>query len=373
MKTFTIVLPVVTVSTILALFLLTGVLRDIQQAISRTIPTPGHKLRDFMLKHPRKKYGNEQLHSTRASGEQHSVLEYVTFSVELCFITIPVHEVREAVDLYGLRKRRPASSNRLGSTMSQRHLGSNSTITLEYRPDTGEGNAKSRVRQVKELASQLAERESGRRKLTLGAVRHARTILFIAIRILLLCLWIPLLLLEYVVLLFYCPFARGLTEPMPLDSHLRISKREQVKRFFISPLLFLGLDLSQFHTWRSRAAHEHGSPLPPTGPPDYPLAPLPQSYLYPDHTHVNRPPVLGREQHVRGAQRIRNAVAQPSFQAAYQQQYLSGPSPTAVPAQHSVYMRSHGYSNSRVGIPRRAGGISMDSERESAQDRQMDD
>jgi hypothetical protein len=372
MKTFTIVLPVVTVSTILALFLLTGVLRDMQQAIGRIIPAHGHKLRDFMLKHQRKKYGTEQFQDTRASGEQYSVWKYITFSVELCFITIPVHEIREAVNLYGLRKRHPASSNRLSSTISQRHLGSNCTIASESRPDTGEGDAKTRLRQVKELASQLAERKSVRRRPMLGAVQHAPTILFIALRIILLCLWIPLLLLEYMVLLFYCPFARGLTEPLPPDTHLRISKREQVKRFFISPFLFFGFDMSQFHTWRGRAEHEHSSPLPPAGPYDHPLAPLPQSYLYLDHMHVNQPPVLGREQHVRGAQRIRNAVAQPNFQAAYQQQYLSGPSPTAVPAKQSVYMRSHGHSNSRVGIPRRAGGIWMDPERESTQDRQMD-
>jgi len=367
MKTFTIVLPVVTVSTLLAVFILTGTLQDMQQAISKNMPNPGQKLREFMWDHPRKKWGKEQFHHTRASEERRSVWKYLAFFVELCLISIPVHEVKEAVNLYGLCKRRPASGNSPSSTMSQTHLRSTTTLVSEYRPDTGEGNCKSRARQVTELKIQLAEKKSARRGLILVALQQAPAVLFIAIRALLLCLWIPLLLLEYVVLLFCCPLTGGRPEPMQAASQLRISKREQVKRFFIRPFLFLGFDLSQFHIWRNRAAHEHRSPLPPSGPYNLALAPFPRSYLYPDQIAVNPTSVLGGEQRVRGAQRIRRAMAQPNFQAAYQQQPLPGSSPTAVPAQQNAHLGSHGYSNSRGGNPRSAGGIWMDPEQEAVE------
>jgi hypothetical protein len=367
MKTFAIVLPAVTVSTILAVFTLTGALQDMQQAISTNMPNPGQKLREFMWEHPRRKWGKEQFHHTRASVEQRSVWKYLAYFVELCFISIPVHEVNEAVNLYGLCKRRPASGNSPSSTMSQTHLRSTTTLVSEHRPDTREGHGKSRARQVTELKIQLAEKKTARRGIILVALQQAPAVLFIAVRALLLCLWIPLLLLEYVVLLFCCPLTGGRPEPMPLNSQLRISKREQVKRFFIRPFLFLGFDLSQFHIWRNRAVHEHRSPLPPSGPYNHALAPLPRSYLYPDQITVNPPSVLGGEQRGRGAQRIRRAMAQPNFQAAYQQQPLPGSSPTAVPAQHNVHLRSHGYSNSRGGNLRHAGGIWMDSEQESAE------
>jgi hypothetical protein len=332
MKTFIIVLPVVTVSTIVAVFILTGALQDLQQAISKTVPNPMQKLREFMWKHPRKKWGMEQFHHSRTSVEQHSVWKYPAFLVEFCFIGIPVHEVKEAVDLYGLCKWRRASSNSLSSAMSQKRLRRNTTLTSEYRPDTGEGNAKSRARQVTELKIKLAEKKSARRGLILVTLQQAPTILFIAVRTLLLCLWIPLLLLEYVALLFCCPFMGEGLVPTQLDSQHRVNKREQIKRFFIRPLLFLGFDLSQIHNGGNR---KHRSPLPTSGSYDLALAPLPNHYPYPDQKAVSTPPVLGREQRVRGAQRIRRAMAQRNFQAAYQQQPLPGSSPNAVPAQHN--------------------------------------
>jgi hypothetical protein len=112
-KTFTIVLSLVTVSTVLAVFVLTGALQDMQKAISKNFPYPGQKLRELMLEHPRKRWGKGQVRNSRAPGEQHSLWTYLVFSAELCFISIPVYEVKEAVDLYGLRKRR---------SMSQKHL-----------------------------------------------------------------------------------------------------------------------------------------------------------------------------------------------------------------------------------------------------------
>jgi hypothetical protein len=362
MKTFTIVLPVVTVSTILAVFILTVPLKNVQKVISRNIPKPGQKLHDFMLEHRRKNWGKEQSRATRAPEEQHTVWKYLAFFLELCFIRLPVHEVKDALDLYGLCKRPPASTNSF-STISQKHLRSNTTLASEYRPDTGEMNAKSRVQKVRELEElRLAEEKSARGGLIFDIVKQAPTILFIAVRILLLCLWIPLLLLEYLVLLFCCPFIGGLTEPTQLDSsQLRINRREQVKRFFIGPILFVGFDISQFYTWRSRGQHEHRSPLPPAGPYDLALASVSQSYLYPDKIGGNRLPALGRKQGVHGAERIRHAMAQPDFQ----QQYFSGSSPTPVPAQQNAHFRSHGYSTSQDGIPRRVGSIWMDSGQES--------
>lgn len=368
MKTFIIVLPVVTVSTILAVFILTGAIQDIQQAVHKNIPNPGHRLREFMLEHSRKKLGEVQLRNTRASGEQHSIWEFLTSFVELCFINIPVQEVNEAVNLYGLHKQRPATSNNLGSTMSQRHLQSTTTLISEQGTTPGKlRNTNTLARQVIIAQSQLAEERSARKRGAIFRVRQIPTVLFTAVRILLLCIWVPLLLIEYLVLLFYSPFADKFATHMRLDSQRRINKREQIKRFFIGPFLFLGFDFSCLHAWRNPAEHEHRSPLPTARPYGHALAPLPLRDLQLDQTAINRTPTPAGEQHGRSAQRIRHVMAQPNFQAAYQQQYHSGPSATTivVPAQHSTPFRSHRHSNSKSGVPRRVGDSSMDLERES--------
>lgn len=299
MKTFTIVLPVATVSTVLAVFVLTGALQDMQKTISENIPNPGQKLRELMLEHPRKRWGKEQFRDSRAPREQPSLWTYLAFSAELCFISIPVYEVKRAANLYRLRNRRPAPSNRPGSSISQQHLRSNTTLASSHIPDTKEANTKSRTRQVIEL-HQLTERKNSRKRLILVTVRQARTALSIAVRILLLCLWIPLLLLEYVALLFCSPFMRDARAPTQPDLQLHISQREQLQRFFTAPFVFLDFDLSQLHTGRSRAEHEHRSPVPPAGPFDHALAPLPHSYFYPDPITGDRPPGPGREPHGRG-------------------------------------------------------------------------
>lgn len=364
MKTFAVVLPVVTVSTVLAVFVLTGALQDMQKTISENIPNPGQKLRELMLEHPPKRWGKEQVCDSRALGEQCSLWTYIAFLAELCFISIPVHEVKKAANLYRLRNRRPAPSDRHGSSMSQQHLRSNTTLASSHKPDTREANDKSLARQLIEIKLQRAKRKSSRKRHILVTIRQARTTLFTAVRILLLCLWIPLLLLEYVALLFCCPFMGDVTTPTKHYSQLCISKRERLKRFFTAPLVFLDFDLSPFDTQRSRAEHEHRSPVPPTGPSDHALASFPHSYFYSDPVAGDRPPGPGREPHMRSAQRIRHIMARPTFQAAYQQQYPSGASPAAVPAQPSAHLRPHGYSDVEGGIPRRAGGVWMGSERE---------
>jgi len=357
MKTFTIVLPVVTVSTVLAVFVLTGAIQDRQKAISSNIPSAGQKLRELMSEHPRKRWGKEQLRDSRAPGEQHSLWTYVAFCMEFCFISIPVHEVKEAIDLYGLRKQRPAPGTRFPSSESQTYLRSNTTLTFEQRLDTRDTSAKSRARQVRERHE--AERKRARKGLILGAVRQVPAALFIAVRIVLLCLWIPLLLLEYVALLFICPLTSNAIAPMQLDSQLRIGKSEQLKQLFSTPLLFLGFDLSQFRsTWRSGAEHEHRSPLPPPGIFDHPLEPFPSSHYYSDSVVAGNQP-LGRERepHMRGAQRLRHAIVQPNFQAAYQQQYLSTQTPAPIPTHPRAQLRPNGYPDIEGGIPRRAVGI----------------
>jgi hypothetical protein len=343
MKTFNIVLPVITVSTLLAVFVLTGAVQEVRKAISRNIPSPEQKLRELMLEHPRERWRKEQL----------GRWTYLAFLAELCFVSIPIHEVKEAADLYGLRNRRPARANSLNGSISLQHLRSNTTLTSTLTSDNttnnGEANAKSLARQVLEV--QLAEKESSRKGSILIIFRQAGTGIFIAVRILLLCLWIPLLLLEYVVLLFCCPFTGVFRATMQPDSQLRISKSEQLKRFFVAPFLLLDFDLSQFRTWRRRPEHEHRSPAPPSGPIDDLLETFPRSYFYRDPVAGNRRPGPGRESHLRGA--VRHIIARPTFQAALP----SGSSLAAIPAQPSMHLRPRGYSDVEGGIPRRAGGV----------------
>jgi hypothetical protein len=278
MKTFTIVLPVITVSTILAVFVLTGALQDMLKTISENIPNPGQKLRELMQEHPRKRWGKEQFRDSRALGEQRSLWTYFAFLAELCFISIPVDEVKKTANLYRLRNRRPAPNNRPGTSISQQHLRSSTTLASSHRPDTREANTKNRARQVIEL--QLTKKKSPHKELILVTVRQARTALFIAIRILLLCLWIPLPLLDYVALLFYCPFMGDVSAPTQPDSQRRLSKREQLKRFFTAPLHILRHrpfsipypeKARRTRTSLTSSAHRTF---------DHALAPFPHSYFY---------------------------------------------------------------------------------------------
>ncbi len=325
MKTFNIVLPVVTVSTLLAVFVLTAPVQEIRKAINKNIPIPEKKLRELMLEHPRKRWRKEQL----------GCWTYLAFLAELCFVSIPIHEVKKAVDLYGLRNQRPARANNLNGSISLQHLQSNTTLTSDNTTNNGEANAKSLARQVLEV--QLAEKESSRKGPILIIFRQAGTGIFIAVRILLLCLWIPLLLLEYVVLLFCCPFTEVFRATMQPDSQLRVSKSEQLKHFFVAPFSLVDFDVSQFRTWRRRAEHEHRSPAPPSGPIDDLLEPFPRSYFYRDPVAGNRRSGHGRESNLRGA--VRRFIARPTFQEALP----SGSSPAAVPAQPSMHLRPRGY------------------------------
>jgi hypothetical protein len=372
MKTFSIVLPVVTVTTVLAVLVLTGALQDMQKTITENIPNPEQKLRELMLEHPPQRWRKEPFHASGVPGEQLSPWTYLVFLADLCFISIPVHEVKEAVGLYGLRNRHPAPSNRSGSSISQQHLNSSTTLVSSHRPDTGETNARSRARLVIDL--QLAERQSSRKGLILVTVQQARSTLFISVRILLVCVWVPLLLLEYVALLFCCPFMTPARAPTQANSQRRISKRERLKHFFTAPFVFLDLDLSQSHTRRRRTEHEHRSPVPPAEPFDHALSSFPQPYFYASPAAGDQPPGPGREPHMRGAQRrIRHVMAQPTFQAAWQHQRPSGPSPGAAQPQlenppPSVYLRPHGYSDVEGGIPRQAGGVWRENSRSRSVD-----
>jgi hypothetical protein len=330
MKTFSIVLPVITVSTLLVVFILTGALQDMQRAISENIPNPGQKLHELMLKHSCKRWRKEQVPASRVpvkTGEQPNIWTCLAFLAEHCFISIPVHEVKEAIDLCKLRNQRPAPSNELGISMSQRHLRSNTTLASSHRPDIREARSKTLAREVIDFQRKT---RSPRKRLIPGTARQARTTLFRAGRILLLCVWVPLLLLEYVVLLFCWPFMGHAGVPTQQDPPLRVSKREQLKHFFIAPFEFFDLDLYQSLTRRRRDGHEHRSPFPPTGRFDHTLEPWPHSYSYPDLAAGDRPPGPGREPHIALAQRLRHVMARPTFQAAYQQQYHSGTSPAAV-------------------------------------------
>jgi hypothetical protein len=331
MKTFSIVLPVITVSTLLAVFILTGALQDMQRTISENIPNPGQKLRELMLEHPRKRWGKGRVPASRVPvkmpREQLNLWTYLTFLAELCFINIPVHEVKEAINLCKLCNQRPAPSKELGISMSQQHLRSNTTFASSHRPDTREAKSKTLAREVIDFKR---KKRSPRKRFIPGTARQARTTLFNTGRIFLLSVWVPLLLLEYVVLLFCWPFMGHAGVPMQQDPPLRVSKREKIKHFFIAPFKFLDFDLYQSLTRRRRDGHEHRSPLPPAGRFDHTLEPLPHSYSYPDPAAGDRPSGPGREPRMALAQRLRHVIARPTFQAAYQQQYHSGTSHAAV-------------------------------------------
>jgi len=331
MKTFSIVLPVMTVSTLLAVFILTGALQDIPRTISENIPNPKQKLHELMLEHPCKRWRKEQVPASKVPdkmpGEQPNLWTYLAFLAELCFISIPVHEVKEAINLCKLRNQRPAPSKEPSISVSQQHLRSNTTLASSHRPDSGEAKSKTLAREVIDFQRKV---KSPRKRLIFVTARQTRTILFNTCRILLLCIWVPLLLLEYVVLLFCWPFTGNAGEPMQHDLPLRVSKRERLKRFFTAPFEFLDPNLYQSLTRRRCGGHEHRSPLPPAGRFDHTLEPLPHSYFHPDPAAGDRPPGPGRERHMALAQRLRRVMARPTFQAAYQQQYRSGTSPAAV-------------------------------------------
>jgi hypothetical protein len=330
-KTFSIILPVITASTLLAVFVLTGALRDVRKTMSEKIPNLEQKLQGLMLEHPRRRWRREQLPCSRVPvrmpGEQPRLWTYLVFLAELCFISIPVHEVREVINLYTLCSRRPVPSNAPGISMSQQHLSSNTTLASSHRPDTGESKPKTFAREVIDCQRKIT---SSRKRPIPSAAHQARAILFNIGRILLLCVWIPLLLLEYVALLFCWPFVRHAGAPMQQDPPLPVSKRERLKHFFTAPFELLDLDFYQSLTRRRCGGHEHRSPAPPPRPFNHSLEPLSPSHFSPDPVARNRPPGPGREPHMAFAQRLRRVMARPTFQAAYQQQYHSGTRRAAV-------------------------------------------
>lgn len=329
MKAFGIVLTIITASTIIAVLVLAGAPQRARNALSKNILSLEQKLRKVVLDRPGKRWGSEP-------GERLSLCTYLAFSAELCLIRIPVYEVERAVDIYGFRTRRPASSNRPGSSMSRRYLLSNTT-TLVSTPtqDMSDANPRSRARQMIEVVQ--AENQSSRQGLIPVIVWNALTALSIIIRILLLCVWVPLLLLEYVVLLFCCPFMKDTSESTQPDSQPRISKRERLKSIFTAPFVFLDLNFSLSPTHRKDTEHQNSWP--------------------------------GREPPLRGAPRLRRAVRRPEFQAAYHRQSPSGPSLEAAQPQleppPSVHLRHDGYSHVQQDVSRHVGGLWTDFERES--------
>jgi hypothetical protein len=306
MKTFSIVLSTVTISTVLAMFILTGALQELQKTISGSILNPKQKLRKLMLEHPPKLWGKERFCYSRTPVEQLRLWMYLAFLVELCFMRVPVHEVKEAIDLYG----------------SRYFSHTDTAFTSGYRQDTEEACPISLARRVAELYR--AERESARKGFIRVTARQAGIVLFTAARILLLCVWVPLILLSYVALIFCCPF---MGPPTQCDSQHRISKCERLKHFFTTPLEFLGLDLSQFQTRGRRGEHEYCSPDPFAGSSDLELVSFSHSDFRPSPVAGDRPPGTGREPHMHGAQRIRDVIARSTFQAEYQQRYPSGQNP----------------------------------------------
>jgi hypothetical protein len=260
MKTFSIVLPIVTVSTLLAVFVLTGALQGVRETLSQKIPNPEPKLLNL---------------TNKAPGQQRGFWTYLASLVELCLVRIPVHEVKEAARLYGLFHRRAVHSNDDGDSITLQHLRCNTTLASGCTQDT---NFKTRARQVLEL--RRAEEAHSRKGLTLQHARHA---LLATLRLLLCLIWTPLLLTEYLILLiFYCPFT---TKLQP-----QTSKPQQIKYFFAAPLVLLNLDLP-FATTNKRT--EHRSPKPPNPGP-----------------HPSPPPP-----YMRGAQRFRHIIARPTFQS----------------------------------------------------------
>ncbi|KAH0565503.1 hypothetical protein GP486_001097 [Trichoglossum hirsutum] len=362
MKTFSIVLSAITISTVLAMFIFTGALQTLQRAISGSVPNAKHKLFKLMLEHPPKMWGKDLFHNSRVSTEkleeQLRLWMYLAFLVELCFMRIPVHEVKKAVGLYGLRHQRPTLSSSPGSSISLQLSHSDTVVASSCGQDTGEANPKSLARRVAELQ---AERKSARKGLTPVTGRQAGIALFTVIRIFLLFVWVPLILLEYVVLIFCCPFMGHVSRPAQHDTQLRISKREQLKHFFAAPLIVLNLDFSQSQPRKRSGEHEHRSPDPLARPFHHEFTP-PGSNFRPGPAAENLPPGTGRESRTRVAERIKNIISRPTFQAAYQQQYPSGPNPAAIQLQSldpppSMRLRPRGYSDVEGGISGRAGVI----------------
>jgi|SRR5579862_722250 len=265
MKTFSIVLPIVTVSTLLAVIILTGALQEMRRTLSRTIPNPRKRLLNL---------------TDRTPGKQRGVWTCLASLAELCLVRIPVHEVKEAARLYGLcdgRAAAPRSDDDGGGSITLQHLRSNTTLCTQ---DTRETGLKTRARQVLEL--RRAEEEAHSRN---GLPATLRRALLLTLRFLLCLIWAPLLATEYLILLtFYCPFTQ---QPQPKI----ISTRQRIKRFFAAPLTLLNLDLPV--TTPALTRPDHRSPNPPTPRP-----------------HPSPPPP-----YMRGAQRFRHIIARPTFQS----------------------------------------------------------
>jgi hypothetical protein len=357
MRSFSIVLLVTTISTVLSVFVLTGALHRMQR-------DSGKAAINFICKHSyfvenkllnplpeesrtrrAKKFSRiGKKIEERADGD---LWQYVCVAAEFCFVVIPVVEINSALRFYGLLDhQKNATNKRLYGTTSPTHLcGSKLGAISKLNLGDSEIRSKCRAQQIREV--KLAEVIESRNTPRNSIMSKVLIVLLIAVRVLLLFVWIPLVIFEYTILLLLAlPLIRRNAKVKPSGRSRPTSKRETLALFFTAPLLYLGLNICQFQAQEQL----HDAETPQVTPRSAYTKRCHSSTSLSGQRVTDHTPRSNFEPSMQASQQWRHVVSQSAFQR-YQEQQATNWDGTATPAlaetppMGGVQVRKRGYSD----------------------------
>lgn len=361
MKTFSIVILTITASTILTVSLLIGgvqrmcegIGRNTRRAICQHSSVLEKKIFEI-LPEPSRKWRKQRFPKVVArkqSGTHVSLRAYIGLLAELCFVAIPASEVNKALRFCGSRGQQLTGPSQPERPLTLRNICTGTTMVSEDGPDREGLDRKSLAKQVIEAKrDRMKESSKSGVRMVLPKGRNA---IFIVIRTLFLFVWVPLLLFEYIVLLFIQSWTELIRACQSSTLQRRDRKQKKVEHFFITPLLSLGIDFPQHHLRERRLSNMENSQkvLSATGTAPLELSPsTPSSQaLGNDMLRPNTDP------HIHGALQWKNIISQRTFQD-YQNQKLSNLSVAATPQplqtpQPTLQSRQRGYSDVENAYP----------------------
>jgi len=310
----------ITLSTILAVLIATGSLQRFRTRTSKRMRKTIRKYLPSLEQLPEhsRQWEQERFNKNGVQikkEKEYSLFTYLVLLAEFCFIIIPVSEVNKAISLSSSLRKLFGSRKKARSPISQQSQRSDTTVASNHLPGNGETSTKSRANKI--IQVQLAKKMDSQKGRVQVIARHMCDALFIAVRIFLFCIWIPLLLVEYVTLLPICHFVIRMSESTESAVSNAVTKREQLRHVFVAPLLFLGLKLSQSCAGDMHHKHIDLQSVSPHGlfATSHPAGSSPPSGNVTGDQSSN----FGTEQQMRGAQHWKHIIFQPNFQT-YQQQ-----------------------------------------------------
>jgi hypothetical protein len=365
MRSFSIVLLVTTIATVLGVFVLTGTLHRMKRNSGKAainfickhlyfvenkflnpLPEESRTRRENKFSHIGKKI------EERADG---NLWQYICFTAEIFFVVIPVIEINNALRFYGFPShQKNATTKGLYGITSQTHLCGIKLSTIS-KLDLGDSEIRSKCRAQQIKEAKLAEFIESHNTPKNSIISKVRTVLLITVRVLLLSIWIPLVLFEYTILLLALPLIRRNKKVKSSGRSQPISKRERLVLFFTTPLVYLGLNICQLQAQKQL----HDTENPQVTPPSAYIERCNSSTSLSGRTVTDQTLRPNFEPSMQASQQWRHVVSQSAFQR-YQEQHATNWSGTATPSSvdtlpiGGVQVRKRGYSD--LGIAYRLNG-----------------